>query len=100
MMNYGAKTPKRQYLYSNATAARKIDAGKLKRNPKQQKIQTVKQYVTASGKRGYCGTDKLKATEHLACFLNLTLEAHKPKSPSPRPLLKVPNPPCAVTPPN
>ena len=69
MMNYGAKTPKRQYLYSNATAARQIDAGKLQRDPKKQKIQTVKQYVSANGKRAYCGTDKLTATEHLACFL-------------------------------
>ena len=70
MMNYGGRTPKRHYLYSNSPHAAKLQAGKLRNylrdGSQSPRSQTCKHYINENGKRCWVGTSSLKQTERLA----------------------------------
>ena len=70
MMNYGGRTPKRHYLYSNSPHMAKLQAGKLQNYLKDESqpsrsSQTCKHYINENGKRCWVGTASLKKTECL-----------------------------------
>ena len=64
MSRYGARSPKRQYAWSNGAAIRKLDVGWRKM---KHKTQTVRHYVDANGIKRYHGTLALRHSENLSC---------------------------------
>ena len=62
--NYGSKWPKRHCLYSNSSAIRCFDLGRLVRRATMNPApKTCRRYVNKDGKTRYTGTKYLKKTE-------------------------------------
>ena len=78
MAHYKSLTPKRHYLFANSPFYSFLDLGPLRKlkaakagkpEPSQDKVVTVKHYRDKNGKKRWQGTDKLRGTECLECFL-------------------------------
>ena len=61
MSMYGAKTPKRQYAWSNSTGIRRLDVGWRRM---RAQVQTVRHYFNSEGRRCWHGTRHLRETQN------------------------------------
>lgn len=85
MGHYSAPTQKPQYAYCNSSVALELHQGPWKRKHEElveeesePVARTCRTYTDKSGKRRYCGTPQLKASESFSCISSkkgLTLES-------------------------
>ena len=71
MGHFGAKTPKRHYMYANSVKVNLLNKGKLSFGLFKHNQKTAKYHVDAHGIRRFTGTVHLRETERLllhSCF--------------------------------
>ena len=88
MGHFGAKTPKRHYMYANSVKVNLLNKGKLSFGLFKHNQKTAKYHVDAHGIRRFTGTVHLRETERLLLHSCFALSLYLSLSLSPLPIYR------------